>query len=165
MTTLMKVLLFSCGWLAGKAALQAKKGEAEMTFRGTLIETPACSINDGNQVDVNFGERLGINKVDGVNYRQKLNYQISCETNHNDWQLTLSLSGNVATFDSVALKTDKDDLGIRIYQGDKPVAPNSTLEIDLANPPLLEAVPVKRTGATLTEGAFEAWATLRADYQ
>ncbi|MGU9756061.1 fimbrial protein [Serratia marcescens] len=142
------------------------EGDVDMSFHGTLIEPPPCSINDGNQVDVDFGERVGINKVDGVNYRQMLNYQITCDTNGiSNWALTLSLSGNAAGFDKEALLTSKDNLGIRVYQNDEPFTPGSTLDIDLANPPRLEAVPVKNEGSTLTEGAFEAWATLRADYQ
>ncbi|AKG72466.1 pilus assembly protein [Serratia fonticola] len=150
----------------GIAGAQAKDGEAEMTFHGTLIEPPPCTINDGNRVEVNFGERVGITKVDGANYRQVMNYQITCTGAVSaGWALTLSLSGNAAAFDSEALLTSKDNLGIRIYQNDKPFTPNSTLNIDRTRPPRLEAVPVKKAGTTLTEGAFEAWATLRADYQ
>jgi type 1 fimbria pilin len=142
------------------------EGDVDMTFHGTLIEPPPCTLNDGNLVDVDFGESVGINKVDGVNYRQMMNYQITCENaGSGSWALTLSLSANATGFDKEALMTSKDNLGIRIYQNDAPFTPGSTLDIDLGNPPRLEAVPVKNEGSTLTEGAFEAWATLRADYQ
>ncbi|MFJ3264864.1 fimbrial protein [Serratia liquefaciens] len=142
------------------------EGDVDITFRGTLIEPPPCTINDDNRVDVDFGERVGINKVDGVNYRQAINYQITCDgTDGNGWALKLSLSGTAAGFDEQALQTNKTDMGIRIYHNDKPFMPGSSLDIDLNNPPQLEAVPVKREGATLTEGMFEAWATLRADYE
>ncbi|WP_447881784.1 fimbrial protein [Serratia fonticola] len=166
MTRTINVLLLTCGLIAGITPVQAKDGEADMTFRGTLIEPPPCTINDGNQVEVNFGDRVGINKVDGENYRQPLNYQITCDKAiGGTWALTLSLSGSVAVFDSDALLTDKTSLGIRVYQNDTPFTPNSTVKINLDNPPRLEAVPIKQAGATLTEGAFEAWATLRADYE
>ncbi|WP_447873271.1 fimbrial protein [Serratia fonticola] len=166
MTRIIRVLLLACGLMGGIAPTQAKDGEADMTFHGTLIEPPPCTINDGSQVDVDFGDRVGINKVDGVNYRQMLNYQITCDnTVSGHWVLTLSLSGSTAGFDNEALLTDKTGLGIRVYQNDKPFTPNSTLGINLINPPRLEAVPVKQGGATLTEGPFEAWATLRAEYQ
>jgi len=142
------------------------EGDADMVFRGTLIEPPPCTINDGNRVDVDFGERVGINKVDGVNYRQVMNYQITCDNaGSGNWALTLSLTGAAAGFDEQALQTNKADLGVRIYQNDTPFTPGSTLDINISNLPQLEAVPVKREGATLTEGAFESWATLRADYQ
>lgn len=166
MSIMIRVLLLTCGLMGGIAQAQAKDGEAGMTFHGTLIEPPPCTINDGNRVEVDFGDRVGINKVDGENYRQMMNYQITCaEAASGSWALTLSLSGSAAGFDSEALLTDKANLGIRVYQNDQPFTPNSTLKIDQANPPRLEAVPVKNAGATLREGAFEAWATLRADYQ
>lgn len=166
MSRTIKVLLLACGLTAGITPAQAKDGEADMTFHGTLIEPPPCTLNDGNQVEVDFGDRVGINKVDGENYRQGLNYQITCDSAAGrSWALTLSLSGSAAGFDSEALQTDKASLGIRVYQNDKPFTPNSTVKINLANPPRLEAVPIKQASATLTEGAFEAWATLRADYE
>jgi len=139
---------------------------ADVGYRGTLIVPPPCEINDGNRVDVDFGNRVGINKVDGDNYRQPINYQISCESGSNGvWAMTLSLGAAATGFDKEALSTSKTDLGIRIYQNGKAFTPGSTLAIDQANPPRLEAVPVKKAGATLVEGAFEAWATLRADYR
>lgn len=151
--------------LLGTTFLVQAAGEADMTFHGTLITPPPCTINDGERIDVNFGERLGINKVDGVNYRMPVNYQISCEQGDSGWSLSLSLSGTPVVFDEQALQSDRADLAIRVYWNDTPFTPNSRLDINPANPPRLEAVPVKRTGATLTEGAFEAWATLQADYQ
>ncbi|ONK17840.1 pilus assembly protein [Serratia sp. S119] len=164
MQTMMNTLLLALVW--GGSGVALADGDVDMTFRGTLIEPPPCTINDGERVDVDFGERVGINKVDGVNYRQIMNYQITCDNaGSGSWALTLSLTGAAAGFDEQALQTNKTDLGIRVYQNDKPFTPGSTLAIDINNPPRLEAVPVKREGATLTEGAFESWATLRADYQ
>lgn len=166
MSRTLKVLLLTGGLIAGTTSTQGKDGVADMTFHGTLIEPPPCTINDGNQVDVDFGDRVGINKVDGVNYRQRLNYQITCDSAlGSSWALTLSLSGVAVGFDNEAVLTDKTGLGIRIYQNDTPFTPNSSLKINLVNPPTLEAVPIKQPGATLTEGVFEAWATLRADYE
>ncbi|MGQ8776496.1 fimbrial protein [Serratia sp. NA_112.1] len=166
MTRTIKILLLSWGLMGGLAPVQAKDGKVDMTFHGTLREPPPCTINDGNQVEVDFGNRVGVSKVDGENYRQPLNYQITCDQAVGGrWALTLSLSGGAAGFDKNALSTNKAGLGIRVYQGDKPFPPNSTVKINLATPPRLEAVPIKQAGATLTEGAFEAWATLRADYE
>ncbi|WP_262760460.1 fimbrial protein [Enterobacter bugandensis] len=133
-----------------------------MTIKIT-VEEPPCTINNGEQIDVAFGDKVGVNKVNGINYRVPINYQIACKDG--DRAITLSLSGTAAGFDNQSLQTDIADLGIRLYQDDKPFPPNSTVKVDPASPPRLEAVPVKKAGASLTEGAFEAWATLRADYQ
>jgi type 1 fimbria pilin len=167
----MTVLLLACGLMGGITPAQAKDGEAEMNFHGTLRDPPLCTITDSSQgsdqIDVNFGEQLGINKVNGVNFRRPLGYQIKCdEAVGGTWALTLSLIGTAAGFDKEALVTDEQtDLGIRIYQNDKPFTPGSSLEIDLDHKPTLWAVPVKRAGVTLNEGTFGAWATLRAEYQ
>ncbi|TQI82263.1 type 1 fimbria pilin [Serratia fonticola] len=146
----------------------AAQAIGEMTLRGTLIEPPPCIINDGGQIDVPFGDKIGVNKLDGVNYRQKINYQVTCGTNSiSTWALTLTLIGKAATFDEHALPSDQENLGVRVlYQGDKVFTPGSTLKIAQgSSQPLLQAVPVKKAGAILKEGAFEAWATLKADYQ
>ena len=137
----------------------------DMQFRGTLIEPPPCTINDDGIIDVNFGDRVGINKVDGANYRQSIGYRIRCEPGIGKWDMLLSLTGNAATFDEAAVQTNRRYLGIRIYQNAQPFKVGSALPIDPAKPPVLEAVPVGKSGETLTEGAFEATATLRADYQ
>ncbi|WP_440515023.1 fimbrial protein [Serratia sarumanii] len=160
----MTILLTGLLWSVVTA--QAKDNEAGMTFYGTLITPPPCAISDGGRIDVDFGDRVGINKVDGTNYRQSMNYQVRCENGSgSNWLLSLSLIGAATGFDKNALQTSKTDLGIRVYENGQPFTPGSRLSISLANQPLLEAVPVKRTGATLTEGSFEAWATLQADYQ
>lgn len=154
--------------LVGLASLNTfaqEKGDADMTFHGTLIAPPPCTINNGNRIDVDFGPQVGISKVDGVNFRQIMNYQISCEQGvKGSGALRLTLSGNAAGFDKNALLTNKENLGIQVYQNDQPFTPGSTLKIDPNNPPRLEAVPVKKKGAMLAEGEFEAWATLSADY-
>lgn len=169
MTIKIKVLLMAFSLIGVTTTAQAQEGGGAMSFKGMLIEPPPCtiiSINNGDRIDVDFGNRVGVNKVDGVSYRRNINYQIRCEdVGNSNGVLMLILSGNAAGFDSQALRTNKENLGIRIYQNDKPFTPNSALKINLANQPLLEAVPVKKVGTKLSEGAFEAWATLRAEYQ
>jgi type 1 fimbria pilin len=61
--------------------------------------------------------------------------------------------------------TGVTDLAIQIKQNGVAFELNKPIPISLTNPPRLEAVPVKRPGATLKEGPFEATATLKAVYQ
>lgn len=136
-----------------------------MLFRGTLIESPPCTINDGGMVDVDFGERVGVNKVDGVNYLKTMDYRITCEPGATGLDMALTLSGVQTGYDAAAVQTDLPDLGIRVLQNGKPFTINTPLSVDPKSPPTLEAVPVKTPGATLTEGAFVATATLKAEYQ
>lgn len=152
--------------LLGCSALSAPGLAAEnMKFFGTLIEPPACSINNGGNVDVDFGDRVGVKKVDGINYLQPMNYQITCAPNADSWEMSLEIAGVSASYDDAGVVTNITDLAIQIRQNGVPFDLNKPIPINRANPPQLEAVPVKRPGSTLKEGAFEATATLRAVYQ
>ncbi|EMJ4651134.1 fimbrial protein [Serratia marcescens] len=140
--------------------------EADLRFRGMLRAPPPCTISDGGTVAVEFGQRVGINKVDGVNYRQTVDYRISCDSpGARPWEMWLTLKGSATAFDKAAVQTDNANLGIRIYQNDTPFTLNGSLKINPANPPRLEAVPVAKPGAALKEGTFVATATLQVNYQ
>lgn len=148
----------------------------DMRFEGTLIAPPPCKVDETNQIEVNFGDRLGINKVNGVEYAKPLNYTLDCQdTSALGWKLLLTLDGIAAPFNADIFKTtslesnkeNEENLGIRIYLADgTTLKPNSQIEIrDIQNKPELMAVPVKRAGSTLVEGRFEALITLKAHYQ
>ncbi|PNU35499.1 pilus assembly protein [Serratia marcescens] len=157
-------VMLLCGALFSQMASAAE--EASMHFRGGLRAPPPCTISDGGVVAVDFGLRVGIKKVDGNNYRQAVNYRISCEApGALPWEMVLTLKGDATVFDRAAVQTDNGNLGIRIYQDDVPFQLNSSIKIDPSNPPHLEAVPVAKPGESLTEGAFLATATLQVDYQ
>lgn len=167
---LAKRILFSCILSGGIAApaYTAEYVEGNVEFYGVLIAPPSCTIDDGGQVNVDFGDHIGIKSVDGVNHRKEMNYQIVCgESKVDNWALTLTLTGDTAEFDKrTALRTDKANLGIQVYQNGRLFVPGSSLSITLDNQPKLEAVPVKKIGSVLTDGGkFEAWATLKAEYQ
>lgn len=136
-----------------------------LILRGTLVEPPPCAINDGGQVDVNFGDRVGVKKVDGVNYQQVMNYQITCDPTVSTWDMTLEIIGTPADYDSAAVASEVANLAIQIKQNGVPFELNKPIPIRLTSPPVLSAVPVKRAGATLKEGPFDATATLRVVYQ
>lgn len=136
-----------------------------MRFSGTLLEPPPCSINDGGEVDVDFGNRVGVTKVDGINYLQPVNYRISCDAGPGAWNMTLEVVGIPADYDEAAIQSNMDDLAVRLLQNGKRFNLNKPIPIKLNAPPTLEVVPVKRPGATLKEGTFEATATLLAVYQ
>ena len=136
-----------------------------MKFSGTLIEPPPCTINNDGQVDVDFGSRVGVKKVDGVNYLQVMNYRIKCDPSVSARDMTLEIIGTPADYDAAAVSSNVTDLAIQIKQNGVPFELNKPIPINLTTPPILSAVPVKRVGATLVEGPFEATATLRAVYQ
>ncbi|EJC6395434.1 fimbrial protein [Serratia marcescens] len=138
---------------------------ANMQFSGALITPPLCTLNGGQQIDVNFGDRVGVRKVDGVNYRQTVDYQLQCEPGASGVALGLTLTGPQALFDTATLQTNRPGLGIRMTLDGQPFELATRVVIDAGHPPVLQAVPVKAPDATLEEGAFEVLATLLADYQ
>lgn len=157
---LMVVLLLSGGYFS-PALLAADN----LLFHGILIEAPVCIISDNETVDVNFGDKIGVNKVDGVNYRTTIDYLITCDHGASGYDMTLTLSGNKTTYDDAAIQTDHANLAIKVLQNGKPFTLGKPVPIDPKNPPKLEAVPVKTPDSTLIGGAFLATATLAANYQ
>jgi len=139
---------------------------------GVLEASPVCTLNSGGDIDVDFGNKVGIESIDGVNYRTPLDYKITCEKSQdriNNAALKLTLTATATSFDNEAIQSNINDLGIRIYanngQGDVVMGPGTVLKISTENPPLLVAVPVKRGGAMLPTGSFDATATLTVEYQ
>ncbi|MBE0153437.1 fimbrial protein [Serratia fonticola] len=134
-----------------------------MSFSGTLIEPPPCLVNNDKDIDVPF-DRIGVKSVDGVKHRRQVDYVLDC-TAGPAWSMVLTLLGPVAAFEPATLQTNIANLGIKIYQNGEPFELGTPIAVDPLNPPLLEAVPVKKPGTELTEGTFEVTATLLADYQ
>lgn len=132
---------------------------------GTLLVPPPCVISNDERIEVFFGKNVGINKVDGINYTESVNYTLVCDANLKGWDLGLSIIGPKTQFDEVALQTNIPDLGIHLTQDGKPFKLNERIAISPDSPPVIQAVPVKRPGSTLPEGAFEVSATLLAEYQ
>lgn len=137
----------------------------EIIFGGRLVQAPSCEINEGQTIDVDFGDRVGVSKVDGANYLQTIDYRITCQPGATTLELGLRVVGSPTVFDGAALQTNVADLGIRLLQNGQPLQVNQRIAIDPQNPPRLQAVPVKKAGVVLPEGLFEVAATLLADYQ
>lgn len=136
-----------------------------MKLFGTLLVPPPCVISNNEQIDVYFGHNVGTHKVDGINYTQPVNYKLVCDPNVKGWDLGLSIIGPKTQFDDAALQTNMTNLGIHLIQDGQPFKLNQRIAISPDNPPVLQAVPVKKPGSTLSEGAFEVSATLLAEYQ
>lgn len=145
--------------------------EDNLKFTGTLINPPPCTIgadDKGTRIDVVFPGRMPISKIDGVNFIQQIPYHLKCGDGTPGLALQLTLMGNSAYGDGV-LKTNLGDLGIQVYYGyggsKTKFTLNKPIDINYNNKPILWAVPVNKPGGgVLTEGSFEATATLKAEY-
>ncbi|AZP32240.1 fimbrial protein [Cronobacter sakazakii] len=143
----------------------AAQGEDNLAFHGTLV-APPCTVNNGQTIEVKFGDNLGTTKIDGINYKQPVNYSISCAADYSINSLAIVVeTSRPASFDSAAVETDKNGLGIHIsMDGTAAVFAKRVAITDLSSLPVIEAVPVQAPGVELTEGPFDATMTLRTDY-
>jgi len=144
-------------------------GAENMKFTGNLLAPPGCTVSDkGGRIEVRFERNIAVNRIDGERYRQAIPYQIECPGAAGagiTWHMRLTLKGKDVHFDPTALKTSENDLGIKVLLGGTALIPNQPREIDFyaSKPPVLEAVPVKLTGAALPSTDFTASALLIAE--
>ena len=85
----------------------AQAAGPNMFFSGTLV-MPPCTISKGAKVEVDFGEDLGVNKIDGVNYTKPVDYTVDCDEDYVANQLAIVIETTSPTiFDPSAVATDK----------------------------------------------------------
>ena len=131
----------------------AHAADEDITFHGTLLSPPTCSISGGKTIEVEFRDLI-IDDING-NYGP-------------DWEMTLTWTGTQTSFNDAAIETDVPGFGIELqhdgqrFKLNTPLAINAT---DFTQKPKLEAVPVKASDAVLSDTNFSAYATLRVDYQ
>jgi len=161
--------LLACLLLASLAPplLQAADN---MIFTGNLIAPPACTISDqGGRIEVLFKRNIAINKIDGSNYRQAVPYQLQCPGASDlgiAFRMRMTLIGVPTQFDNAAVQTSVPDLGIKLLLGGTAFVLNQPRPVDIGSGaalPTLEAVPVKKPGASLGRSDFSASALLIAE--
>lgn len=137
----------------------------DIDLEGTLLP-PVCVVHDGNNgpMEVDFGEDMNINRLNGTNYRQEIKYDLTCGTDGQQWQLRFKFIGTGNTWDNQALVTSDKDLGIRLLLDGNVVDFNRDIPVNGNIRPLLSAVPVKNTAIMPKEGVFNATANLLAEY-
>ncbi|HGE8486156.1 TPA: fimbrial protein [Serratia marcescens] len=135
-----------------------------VTISVTVLAPLPCTLNGGKPIEVNFGDEIMTTRIDGSNYRQPVDYGLSC---NGPWKnaMRLQISGAAAGFDGTLLKTSVNGLGIGLLRDGARIPLNDWQNFTYPSMPKLEAVPVKQNGATLPTGEFTASATLRVDYQ
>ena len=135
-----------------------------LRFRGTLIESMPCKVSGNNIIVVDFGSDVQTTLVDGTYKKMQVPYSVQCPTGAPS-AMSIRIEGSGAAFDRNVLLTNITDFGIAILNDDTRLPINSAKEFTYPNWPKLYAVPVKRTGATLSGGVFSSIATLRVEYR
>lgn len=151
-------VLLACGCLLLSLS-QSGRADVNVTIRGTVVAPPSCSINRGATLNVDFGDNLTVDGIDGVNYRREVPYTVTC-VNHPSNSMTLKLTGTAAPFEATALTTNHRDLGIRLYINDVAWPINTAVNFTYPTLPRMDAVPVKNSRRKLQGGVFAATATL-----
>ncbi|CAI1839559.1 MULTISPECIES: fimbrial protein [Serratia] len=138
---------------------------ANVTVKVTIVAAPPCVINNNNLIEVNFGNDVLTTRVDGSAYKKMpVTYSINCSGGPSN-AVKMLIEGTGAGFDNAMLRTNQTDFGIALLNNDRRYPINSWLNFNASSPPQLEAVPAKRTGATLKGGPFSAGATMKVEYQ
>lgn len=152
----------------GMALLPNSRADtANLNLKLTIVTPPQCTIGGGDSISVPFGQ-VQQALIDGVSYKLvPINYNLSCTSVAKN-TLKMSLSWTSVTMNGVsAIQTNRSNLGIAIYHGGTRLINGTSLNFDLAGPhPALYAVPVKPTGAMLSDaGLFYGAMTMTLNYQ
>ncbi|MCW7763648.1 fimbrial protein [Photorhabdus luminescens] len=138
-------------------------GKTPVNIYGVVIAPPPCVINNGNTIDVDFGDVM-ITRIDGVNYMQPVKYTVKCEKMPAN-AMKMMILGNTASFDRTVLQTNHSGLGIAVIHNGRKLPVNDWMKFSYPNFPELHAVPVKDMATALKGGDFGAGATMIVEYQ
>ncbi|MFK8627433.1 fimbrial protein [Escherichia coli] len=137
-----------------------------LSLRVLVDAPPPCTVNGAT---VEFGN-VFINKIDGVGYKQPIDYSLVCNNlAMDDLRLQMRATTVVINGETV-ISTGISGFGIRVQKS----SDHSTLDLTSGSwlpfnfssgVPTLEAVPVKQSGTTLSAAEFNASATIVVDYQ
>ena len=154
----MARLAIACG-AALLPLCEGVMAQVSVSIRGVILAPPPCVINAGSTLNVPFGDDLMTTRIDGVNYRRSVPYTLTCGPQPSN-NMKITLQGTGAGFGSAYLGTSKSDLGIKLRLNGAAWPLNNAVNFTYPTLPVIEAVPVKNPGSTLTGGAFSASATL-----
>lgn len=154
----MARLAIACG-AALLPLCEGVMAQVSVSIRGVILAPPPCVINAGSTLNVPFGDDLMTTRIDGVNYRRGVPYTLTCGPQPSN-NMKITLQGSGAGFGSAYLGTSKSDLGIKLLLNGAAWPLNNAVNFTYPTLPVIEAVPVKNPGSTLTGGAFSASATL-----
>lgn len=133
-------------------------------IRVTLFAPPPCTINGNKVIDVDFGNSVQVSRINGTDHLKTVDYSIVCLSNTSN-AMMLQVQGVPTAFDRSALQTNVADFGIALRADGQELNINEWIKFTYPDKPVLQAVPVKKAGVTLTGGEFSVGAALLVAYQ
>ncbi|HCM9126669.1 TPA: fimbrial protein [Enterobacter asburiae] len=131
-----------------------------------VVRASPCKINNGQVIDVNFGDTVITTDVPKQLVEKDVNYTLDCASADQSKTLVMRISGTGATFDDKSLKTSIPELGIKMKADGADYPVNTDLVLaNSSSKPALKALLVQESGAHLPTGSFTAGATMTVDYQ
>ncbi|MGP6457482.1 fimbrial protein [Enterobacter ludwigii] len=130
---------------------------------GVIVEG-VCEVNNGETLNVDFGNSLRSSEIDGENFLKSIDYTLACEDLASN-DLEMQFEGNATSFSDNYLATDKEGLGIKIYINGEVMPLNTWTPFTWPDLPALQAAPVKDDSSEIETGVFSASATLKIQYQ
>lgn len=138
--------------------------DAGINFHGSLIVVE-CTVNNDSKQVVDFGNAVGIHRIDGKRFEQPIPFKVECK-NYAGGEvpaLTLTLEGNATTFNDAAVKTNVNGLGIELRSNGRAQSLNQPLTFDYKSVPVLTAVPVADPSLPLSAQSFTATVKLTVE--
>lgn len=136
----------------------------DVILSNATISLPACDLNNGNPIDVDFGSAVAVTDVAAGTVEKSIDYTLTCT--YDNYGLKMKILGAGASFDNDLLKTNINEMGIKITANGTALPLNTDLNFaSAAAKPALKAILTQQPGARLPTGAFTASATMRVEYQ
>ncbi|NDJ59238.1 fimbrial protein [Enterobacteriaceae bacterium 4M9] len=139
--------------------------DADITFRGSLLEAPPCVVNGGDNVEVDFGDEMMTTRIDGTQYRQKIDFTLDCTDAIASEQKLRIRGASISTVEGEVLSTPLTGLGLALYHGETRYTPGEWIAFTDPDVPELYAVPVRLDSTAPEGGTFSVLASLVVDYQ
>ncbi|ELE9730702.1 fimbrial protein [Enterobacter kobei] len=146
------------------AVSNVKENTASVTFHGTLIVVE-CNVNGGKRQIIDFGDAVGVHRINGSNYEQTVPFSLECHNyaGGNMPRMSLEAVATPTSFNESAIATDVSGLGIEIRNNGKPIKLNTAIDINYDNQPILTAVPVADPSVELEAKPFTATVKLTVE--
>jgi type 1 fimbria pilin len=150
--------------LVGEVRDDFNNNPVQVVLTNATISLPACNFNNGNPIDVDFGSAVAVTDVAAGTVEKSIDYTLTCT--YDNYGLKMKILGTPASFDNDLLKTDINEMGIKITANGTALPLNTDLNFaSAAAKPALKAILTQQPGARLPTGAFTASATMRVEYQ
>ncbi|AYO39785.1 fimbrial protein [Serratia sp. P2ACOL2] len=138
--------------------------DMNVLISGTVVAAASCQINNGNDIQVDFGEVVN-SQIDGVNYKKTFDLNLNCRGGSSN-SVRLKFNGTVhPQLPSALSVSGNPGMGIQMMSGGSAFAPSTWLKFDYSNLPIFSAVPVKVPGVAIVGGYIGATVVIEIDYQ